>query len=434
MNKIGLIIRREYSTRVRKKSFIIMTILGPMLFGALFVIPIWLASTDSTEVRTIEVLDDSGLFADAFEDSPTLQFTYTNLQLDEAKQQIDRTRSFGLLYIPELDIHNPQGITLYSESSPGLELKSRLESVVENRIQDMKLEESQINKETLQALKTNINLNEVSIAGGEEKAANTSLYVGIGYVAAFMIYMFIFLYGAQVMRGVIEEKSNRIIEVIISSVKPFQLMTGKIIGIAAVGLTQFLLWIVLTFVIYTLVLSLYGLDAETAAQMSQMQGQGTDISGAQQQLAGITGAIGSLNIIEIILCFVFYFLAGYLLYGALFAAVGSAVDSDADSQQFMLPISLPLIASIVSLAAVLKDPNGTLAFWLSVIPLTSPVVMMMRIPFGVPAWELILSMLLLVGGFIFTSWLAGRIYRIGILMHGTKVNYKVLGKWLTMKN
>lgn len=434
MNKIGLIIRREYTTRVRKKSFIIMTLLGPILFGALFAVPIWLASKDSTDVRTIEVLDDSGLFDGAFDDSPTLQFTYTNLQLEEAKQQIDRSRSFGLLYIPKIDIQDPQGITLYSESSPGMELKSRLENVVESRIQDLKLEESQINKETLQALKTDINLKEVSIADGEEKASNTGLYVGIGYIAAFMIYMFIFLYGAQVMRGVIEEKSNRIIEVIISSVKPFQLMTGKIIGIAAVGLTQFLLWIIFTFVIYSLVLNLYGLDAETAAQMSQLQGQGPDLNGAQQQLAGITGALGSLNIAEIVLCFIFYFLAGYLLYGALFAAVGSAVDSDADSQQFMLPISLPLIASIVSLAAVLKDPNGTLAFWLSIIPLTSPVVMMMRIPFGVPAWELLLSMMLLIAGFIFTSWLAGRIYRIGILMHGTKVNYRVLAKWLTMKN
>lgn len=434
MNKIGLIIRREYSTRVRKKSFIIMTILGPLLFGALFVIPIWLASTDSTDVRTVEVLDESGLFAGAFEDTPNLQFSYTNLQLDEAKQQMDRSRSFGLLYIPEIDIRDPQGITLYSESSPGLELKSRLENVVENRIQELKLEESQINKETLQALRTDINLREVSIADGEEKAANTSLYIGIGYVAAFLIYMFIFLYGAQVMRGVIEEKSNRIIEVIISSVKPFQLMTGKIIGIAAVGLTQFLLWVILTFVIYSLVLSFYGLDPETAAQMSQLQGQGPDLSGAQQQLAEISGALGSLNIAELVLCFIFYFLAGYLLYGALFAAVGSAVDSDADSQQFMLPISLPLVGSIISLAAVLKDPNGTLAFWLSIIPLTSPVVMMMRIPFGVPAWELILSMLLLVAGFVFTSWLAGRIYRIGILMHGTKVNYRVLGKWLSMKN
>lgn len=432
MNKIWLIIRREYSSRVRKKSFIVMTILGPLLFGALFVIPIWLASKDSTDVRSLEIVDESGLFKDAFEDSETLIFNYTNLQLSEAKQRLDDSQHFGLLYIPEIDIHNPRGITLFSESSPGIELKGRLEQLLESHIQDLKLAESQINKETLQALKTDISLREVSIADGQEKAANTGLFVGIGYAAAFLIYMFIFLYGAQVMRGVIEEKSNRIIEVIISSVKPFQLMTGKIIGIAGVGLTQFLLWVIFTFAIYSLVLSLYGIDAETAAQMSQ--GGPGNLNEAQLQLSGITEVLGSLNVVELVLCFIFYFLAGYLLYGAMFAAVGSAVDSDADSQQFMLPISLPLIASIVSLAAVLKDPNGTLAFWLSIIPLTSPVVMMMRIPFGVPGWELALSMILLIAGFVFTSWMAGRIYRIGILMHGTKINYRILGKWLTMKN
>lgn len=409
-----------------------MTILGPLLFGALFVIPIWLASKDSTDVRSLEIVDESGLFKDAFEDSETLIFNYTNLQLSEAKQRLDDSQHFGLLYIPEIDIHNPRGITLFSESSPGIELKGRLEQLLESHIQDLKLAESQINKETLQALKTDISLREVSIADGQEKAANTGLFVGIGYAAAFLIYMFIFLYGAQVMRGVIEEKSNRIIEVIISSVKPFQLMTGKIIGIAGVGLTQFLLWVIFTFAIYSLVLSLYGIDAETAAQMSQ--GGPGNLNEAQLQLSGITEVLGSLNVVELVLCFIFYFLAGYLLYGAMFAAVGSAVDSDADSQQFMLPISLPLIASIVSLAAVLKDPNGTLAFWLSIIPLTSPVVMMMRIPFGVPGWELALSMILLIAGFVFTSWMAGRIYRIGILMHGTKINYRILGKWLTMKN
>jgi ABC-2 type transport system permease protein len=434
MNKIWLIIGREYSSRVRKKSFIVMTILGPLLFGALFIIPIWLATKDSTEVRTIQVLDESGLFAGAFEDSETLNFSYTNLQIDEAKQQLDESHSFGLLHIPEINIHNPQGITLYSESSPGTRLKNSLERILERQIQDLKLEESQINKETLQALKTDINLREVNIAGGEEKAASTGIYAGIGYVTAFGIYFFIFLYGAQVMRGVIEEKSSRIIEVIISSVKPFQLMTGKIIGLAAVGLTQFLLWVIFTSAIYMLILSLYGLDAQAAAELSQMQGQAGSLNDAQLQMAGITEVLSSLNIVELVLCFIFYFLAGYLLYGALFAAVGSAVDSEADSQQFMLPITIPLIASIISLGAVINDPNGTLAFWLSIIPFTSPVVMMMRIPFGVPAWELALSMLLLIAGFLFTSWMAGRIYRIGILMHGTKINYKVLGKWLTMKN
>ncbi len=411
-----------------------MTILGPLLFGGIFGLSIWMATKDSSEVRTVEVKDESGLFANAFENTETLHFTYTNLTLPEAKQQIEESGSFGLLYIPEIDIHQPQGITFYSESSAGIEMKSQLEKIIEEEIQNLKLEESEIDRETLASLKTSIDLEEVSIADGTEKQANTGLYIGIGYMASFLIYMFIFLYGAQIMRGVIEEKSSRILEVIISSVKPFQLMMGKIIGIAAVGLTQFLLWVVLTFSVYTLLMTLVGVDAETMAQMNQIQGAGGEFSQAQVQMAEVSGVLSSLNVVELLLSFVFYFLAGYLLYGSLFAAVGSAVDSDADSQQFMLPISLPLIAAIISLAAVLKDPNGSLAFWLSMVPLTSPVVMMMRIPFGVPTWEILLSMALLVGGFILTTWLAGRIYRIGILMHGTKVNYRVLGKWLMMKN
>ncbi len=429
-----LIIRREYVTRVRKKSFIVMSLIGPLLFGALFVIPIWLASTESTDVYFVEVKDESGLFANTFEDTENLKFSYTNLNLSEAKQQLNASNSLGLLHIPDIDLLNPQGITLFSESSPGLEVKSKLEWRIAERITDLKLEASQIDKATMEALKTKINLNEISIAGGTEQASNTGLYAGIGYVTSFMIYMFIFMYGAQIMRGVIEEKSSRIIEVIISSVKPFQLMMGKIVGIAAVGLTQFLLWAILTFAVYSAIMGIYGMTPETMAQLNQLQGQGADFSDSQMQLAQITGALSSLNLVKLLLSFIFYFIAGYLLYGALFAAVGSAVDSDADSQQFMLPVSLPLIASIISLAAVIKDPNGTLAFWLSMIPFTSPVVMMMRIPFGVPAWELLLSMVLLIGGFVFTCWAASRIYRVGILMHGTKINYRVLGKWLMMKN
>lgn len=435
MNKIWLIIQREYNTRVRKKSFIVMTLLGPLLFGSIFGFSIYMAARDSTDVRRIEVKDESGLFEGAFEDSETLYFSYTNLNLQEAKEQIDDSGSFGLLYIPEIDIKNPQGVTLFSERSPGIELKSKLEQIIESRIQDLKLDESQIERETLQALKTDVKLEEVNIADGSEKQGNTGLYIGIGYVASFLIYMFIFLYGAQIMRGVIEEKSSRILEIIISSVKPFQLMAGKIIGIAAVGLTQFLLWVVLTLTVYAGIIAVLGVDPSAMAQMNDMSaGQNAEFNDTQMQLAEISSALASLNIPQLLICFVFYFLGGYLLYGALFAAVGSAVDSDADSQQFMLPISLPLVASIISLAAVLKDPNGSLAFWLSMIPFSSPVVMMMRIPFGVPLWELALSMSLLVVGFIFTSWLAGRIYRIGILMHGTKINYRVLGKWLMMKN
>lgn len=436
MSKVGLIIKREYLTRVRKKSFVIMTILGPLLFAAMFAIPVWLATRDSENVRTIAVVDESGLFNKAFEDTKNLVFTYPGQPLEESKQGITNKEFFGILYIPQIDLDNPQGITLYSESSAGIELQSRLEKVVESRIEDLKLERSQIDKATLTALKTNISLQEINLSSGEEKAGNTGIATGIGYAASFLIYFFIFIYGAQIMRGVLEEKTNRIVEIIISSVKPTQLMLGKTIGIAGVGLTQFLIWIILTMGIYTIGLNLIGLDAETLAQINQMPaGANTEqFSQVQVKVAEAQGSLSDLNIPLQLGTFLFYFLGGYLLYGSMFAAVGAASDSETDTQQFMLPVTLPLVlALIVTMSAVLKDPNGSTAFWFGMIPFTSPIVMMMRVPFGVPAWELITSMVILVLGFLFMSWLAGRIYRVGILMHGSKVNYKTLGKWIMMR-
>lgn len=267
-----------------------------------------------------------------------------------------------------------------------------------------------------------------------EKASSSGVSSAVGYFASILIYFFVFLYGAQIMRGVLEEKTSRIVEVIISSVKPFQLMTGKIIGIAAVGLTQFLLWVILTIGISSAAGSMFQVDRFSNSQIeSTTDGMEEKDVNQAQQINDIFSALEAIDITKLVLCFIFYFLGGYLLYGGLFAAVGSAVDSDADTQQFMFPISLPLIASIVMLSAIIKDPGGSLAFWMSMIPFSSPVVMMMRIPFGVPLWEILLSMAFLVAGFIFTTWIAGRIYRIGILMHGTKVNYRVLAKWLFMK-
>jgi ABC-2 type transport system permease protein len=306
-----------------------------------------------------------------------------------------------------------------------------IEKTIKNEIEELKLVQSGIAKEQLESLKTKVDINTISLSiSGEEKESSSGAASVAGYIGSFLIYIFIFLYGAQIMRGVIEEKTSRILEIIISSVKPFQLMIGKIIGVAAVGLTQFGLWIILSFTITTIVTSVFGIGgggAEAGAMMA-------DNKEAMSQMDTIFSSVSALNFPLIIAVFLFYFLGGYLLYGALFAAVGSAVDSDADSQQFMFPITVPLIFSIAVLGAVLNDPNGSLAFWMSIIPFTSPIVMMMRVPFGVPEWQLALSMVLLIGGFIFTTWVAGRIYRIGILMHGTKVNYKTLAKWFVMKN
>lgn len=432
MNKIGLIIRREYLTRVRKKSFIIMSIVGPLLFALIFVIPIWLASREGDE-KVVEVLDESGYFRGKFEGAGAVTFTYLDNSIEEAKEDLKSKNSYGLLYIPKLDLDNPNGITFFAENNPSIEVQSSIERFLKNEIEEIKLNESGIDKEKLDKIKTRIDLNVINLTDKGEKEGDVGVATAAGYFAALLIYFFIFLYGVQTLRGVIEEKTSRIVEVIISSVKPFQLMMGKIIGIGAVGLTQFLIWVILTVVIYQGVLTYYNVDISQSNQIELAEDAPPPPNGD----VGMPEVIEKLNTINFPLLlgtFLFYFITAYLFYGSLFAAVGSAVDNDADAQQFQLPITLPLILSIVLLAAILRDPHGNLAFWASIIPFTSPVVMMMRIPFDPPVWHIILSMVCMVAGFIFTTWLAGRIYRIGILMHGTKVNYKVLAKWLMMRN
>lgn len=433
MNKISLIISREYLTRVRKKSFIIMTFVGPLLFALLIIVPTWLATRGGDE-KVIEVIDESGLFQNVLTDSDEINYTFTSNDPEVAKQELKNSDTYGLLYIPAIDINDPQGIQFYSTSKPSVGIISNLERSIRQKAETIKLEKSGLTQEVLDNLKVDVNIATISITEQGEQESSSLAATGIGYISSLLIYFFIFFFGAQIMRGIIEEKTSRIIEVMISSVKPFQLMMGKIIGVGAVGLTQFLLWTLLTFTITTVLSSVFGFEPQAANGM--VNGQSTELQAAatQNEFSGIMSAIQSINIPQVLICFLIYFLGGYLLYGSLFAAVGSAVDSEVDSQQFMLPVTLPLIISIVTLGAVLNDPHGPVAFWMSMIPFTAPVVMMMRIPFGVPWWQLALSISLLIGGFIFTVWFASRIYRVGILMHGTKVNYKVLAKWFMMKN
>ena len=432
MNKIGLIIRREYLTRVRKKSFIIMSIVGPLLFGLIFVIPIWLAMGEGDE-KLIEVLDESGYFRGKFEGTGAVSFSYLDNSIDEAKEDLKSKNMYGLLYIPKLDLDDPKGITFFAEKNPSIEIQSSLEWFLRKEIEDIKLTKSGIDKEALDKIKTNIDLNVINLTDKGEKEGDVAVATITGYASAFLIYFFIFLYGVQTLRGVIEEKTSRIVEIIISSVKPFQLMMGKIIGIGAVGLTQLLIWVFLTLIIEQAALTFYKTDFSKSKQVELVQGaQAT--TNEEVSIPEIFEKLETINFPLLLGTFLFYFITAYLFYGSLFAAVGSAVDNDADAQQFQLPITLPLIFSIMLLGAVLRDPHGNLAFWASIIPFTSPVVMMMRIPFDPPVWHIILSMVCMVAGFIFTTWLAGRIYRIGILMHGTKVNYKILAKWMMMRN
>jgi ABC-2 type transport system permease protein len=437
MRNVFLVIRREYLVRVKKKSFLIMTILGPLLFAAFYAAVIWIA-VGSVELKTVQVVDESSLFRNEFKDTESLKFTYLSSPIDSAKKEFQKSGANALVYIPQNVIKEPKSVRIYAAKNVSMELKSGIEDVIEKQIEEIKLSEAGITHKILEDSRVNVKSETISLSDEGEKTSSSGAATVIGGICAFLIYMSVFIYGTQVMRGITEEKTNRIVEVIISSVKPYQLMMGKIIGVALVGLTQFVLWIFLTASLSSVATKVMGdkLSKETKAVTEMQQGMpANSVPGGnvQNPVSEVIGAVSSLNIPLIVSCFLFYYLGGYLLYSALFGAVGAAVDNDADTQQFMLPITLPIIFSFIFAQFVLRDPDGSLAFWTSIIPFTSPIIMMVRIPFGVPAWELALSMVLLVLGFMGTIWLAARIYRVGILMYGKKVTYKELAKWIFYK-
>lgn len=438
MNKIGLIIRREYLTRVMKRSFIVMTFLGPVLMAALMIVPVYLASLSDISERKIAILDETGWFMGKFEKGDNLNFEYVFNDLNTEKENLKAGDYDALLYIPKPELNIPVNAELFSIKQASMNMRSYIRNVMKTEVENRKLLASGIDPDIIKSSKANINIVTIRLDNdGSESRSFTEVEVALGIFSAILIYFFIFLFGSQVLRGVIEEKTNRIIEVIISSVKPFQLMMGKIVGVALVGLTQFLLWVVLTGIIYVIFVSLVDMPLEAG---SSVLGQGSAISPGtelfaqdgdnQDGIKQVMEVIHSIHFGAMIFSFIVYFLGGYLLYAALFAAIGSAVDNETDTQQFMLPVSIPLILGIVLSNLIVNNPDGSLAFWLSIIPLTSPVIMMVRIPFGVPVWELALSMTLLVAGFIFTTWLAAKIYRTGILMYGKKASYAELWKWL----
>jgi len=447
-----------------------MTILGPILMASLFVLPVYLASRQD-DSQVISVLDETGLFFSKFENNENYTFMPVNTDLKEAKETLTKQGNFLLLHIPATQLNIPDNAIIYSDKQPTLNLKGYISGVMSRELEKHKLA-AEIRKEILRNtpgyqagsdttaedlmsetilknIRTDVQITtyKTDETGNEEKSF-TELTMAVGYVGSIMIYMFIFMFGAQVMRGVIEEKTNRIVEVIVSSVKPFQLMMGKVIGVAMVGLTQFLLWIAFTFIIITAIQTAFPDQfKKTPVEQAKITGQNIALPNetapaAPNAISANTGndkldevfeAFSSINLPLMISAFLFYFLFGYLLYAALFAAIGSAVDNETDTQQFMLPITVPLILALVVAQTVIQNPESPLAFWLSMIPLTSPVIMMVRIPFGVPAWEIMLSGALLILGFFFTTWLAAKIYRTGILMYGKKTNYRELWKWIRYK-
>lgn len=437
MNKILLIIKREYLSRVRKKSFIIMTILGPVLMAGLILAPILLMDSSDEEKKEIWICDENNLFESQFKDVDGTDYKFFKNDLFQVKDRFIKSDGYALVYIPKFENHNidllESSVKVYVHKPMSLSNQNQISNNIESVIESIKLKEEGLTRDIIDRTRSNVNLNTIILGeSGIEKTGSTEVSMGISMFGGFLIYIFIFLYGAMVMRGVMEEKTSRIVEIIISSVKPIQLMMGKIIGIALVGFTQFALWVSLTFIISSVATALLvnpaDIDPVDMANGSEMLIQESDMN--QDGLASVFEQLESINITFLLAMFLFYFIGGYLMYGALFAAVGSAVDSETDSQQFMLPITIPLIFSFIALQTILENPDSSLAFWCSIIPFTSPIVMMGRLPFDPPLWEVGLSMLLLIVGFIFTSWLAGRIYRVGILMYGQKVNYKTLWKWI----
>lgn len=433
MNKIWLIVQREFLNRVQKKSFLVATILIPLIFPAIMAVLIYVA-VEQRKNATKEVviyIDESGYFKP---DTAKFRFTPFDGNLEDGKRAFEESESFGLLYIPKFELSNPTGLKLFTKINPSPTDIGDIEKILATQIRDLKMVQLNVSQELLNQLKTEVDIETVKISeGGQEKSSNTKILFGVGMGAGILMYMFIFIYGAQIMQGIIEEKMSKVVEVIVSSVRPFQLMMGKILGLASVGLLQFLIWIVLISTLTSAVLGFFGLQSpsqELLAMNEQAQQAAAQTSGSLRMLQSLSEIPWSY----VLSSFIFYFVGGYLLYGALFAAVGSAVDSPAEAQQFMFPITIPMLISYFGLFTfILEDPHGPISVWLSIIPLTSPIAMMGRIGFGVPIEQLILSMVLLAGGFIFTTWFAARIYRVGILMHGTKVSYKVLAKWFMQK-
>ena len=439
MNKIGLIIKREYLTRVRKRSFLIMTFLGPILLAAIYIIPIMLALNSSSSSHNIRVavVDESHWFEGTFKSNGQHTFiTMPGQPIDSVKEMIKNGVFDMALYVPPTQLNIPSNGVIYSLRQVPLEMETYINSAMQKEIEDQKLLAKGVDPEIVSGVKTNVNLQVMRMdEKGNEKETFTQVQFMLGIILSMLVYMFIIFFGGQVMQGVAEEKTNRIIEVIISSVKPFQLMMGKIIGVSLVALTQFVMWILLTGALYA------GFSAFIGLSHPEMLSQGTvmsqeitanDIMG-NESVQNILQIAQSIDFGTIIFSFLVFFVLGYLLYATLYAAIGSLVDNNTDSQQFTLPITVPLIVAIISSFYIVNNPDGALSVWLSMIPFTSPISMMVRIPFGVPIWQIALSIILLAGTFVLMTWLAAKIYRTGILMYGKKLSYKEIFKWLKYK-
>ena len=440
MSNVSIIIQREFNERVRKKSFIITTILMPVLMIVLMIAPALIMEYSRGEQKTIAVIDDSGLVAPQLQSNEELRFEPTDLSTEEARRSL--TDRFGVLYIGSDILENPSDVKLYANASSSLSIESNITGQIEDILEAEKLKAYHIDnlQQILDEVKTTVTLqtfrNDKS-QEAESQAQSSTVATAAGYILGFVLYMFLLIYGSMVMQSVIEEKNNRVLEVVVSSVRPFDLMLGKILGVALVAVVQVLIWGVLIFAVGAIVLPQL-MPAEMMAGVQAMQ-QGMPDAAAMgdmdpEMLQAVAAVTDTGYILKIFVCLLLFVFGGYLLYSAMFAAVGSAVDNVQDASQLQMPITLPIILALLAMIAVIKDPNSSMAFWFSIIPFTSPVVMMARIPYDIPLWEIALSLAVLYASFVGMVWFAAKIYRVGIFMYGKKPTLRELLRWVRYKS
>lgn len=426
MKHLAIITQREYLNKIRNRSFIIMTFVSPLIMVIFAVLIGFLSDMNSkSKAKDVMILDESGLYGSTFENTDNVQFEYlANTSLQEAQADVLAKSKYGLLYIPA---EESKSVTFYSEESPSLSFTAELTKAMESTLFQHNLTQKGIDKKEIDTAKPKIDIQLQNFTGEKTSELDSIIKISIGGIAGYLIFMFIIIYGNMIMRSVIEEKTNRIVEIIISSVKPFDLMLGKILGTSLAGLTQFAIWILIVGVLLALAPAFFNVDAAT--QMTQVAQQGADVS----EIELLIGSLYHFPFAETFVVFLLFFVGGFLLYSSLYAMVGAMVDNETDTQQFMMPILIPLmLAFYVGAFSVIEEPHGTISVVFSYIPFTSPVVMLMRVPFGVAWWEVLISLVLLYLTFFGIIRLSSKIYRIGILMYGKKASYKEVWKWLKM--
>ena len=434
MSKIWIIIQREFMTRVKKKSFILLTILMPFIFAALIMVPLMLATIEGDEQKTVMVVDKTGRYVGSLKSTPNYAFVPTADNKDEFYTEDSEVEA--VVQITADLAKNPKAVTIYSPREVKAELLSYVETCLGEQVRREKLSAYNIPElETIIAdIQTDFHVATVKRnAEGDETSSNTYIAMTAGFIFTFLIYMFVMSYGGMVMQSVMEEKTNRIVELMVSSVKPFQLMMGKIIGVALVGFVQLAIWGVMLSIILVVCGSVFGLS--TAPAVPAVAGADAQMAAMAQQAGGgeaaeIMSALMGLPYAELGIMFVLYFVGGYLLYASFFAAVGASINAQEDSSQFIMPVVLIMVFGLYAAMYSAENTNGPLAFWASIFPLTSPIVMMVRIPFGVPWWEVVLSLGLLFATSVAFVWLSARIYRVGILMYGKKPSIREMLKWV----